>query len=88
MVVMNMITWLLYHTFLTRVFLFISHVRTLLKKNGIAERKHRHIIEMVRTTLAEIALPSHFWVDAADYAVYTINRLPTPNLKGISPFAS
>ena len=58
------------------------------QQNRVAERKHRHVIEIVRTVLAEATLPSHFWVDAAYYAVYTINRLPTPNLQGFSHLES
>jgi len=56
------------------------------QQNGVAERKHRHILEMVRTILSDATIPSKFWVDAAFYAVYTINRLPSPVLHGISPF--
>lgn len=40
----------------------------------------------MRTILTESKLPSQFWVDASFYAVYTINRLPTPIFNGISPF--
>lgn len=52
------------------------------QQNGVAEWKHPHIIPIVRTILAEANLPSQFWVGAAYYAVYTINRLSTPILQG------
>lgn len=53
------------------------------QQNGVAERKHRHIIEMTRTLLIDANMPGHFWVDAAYHACYTINRLPTPTLDKI-----
>ena len=46
----------------------------------MTERKHRHILEMVRTFLIDASMPAYFWVDAAYAALYTINRLPTPVL--------
>lgn len=56
------------------------------QQNRVAERKHRHIIEMARTYLIDANLPAQHWVDASYTAVYTINRLPTPVLQGLSPF--
>lgn len=38
------------------------------------------------TVLTEAILPSQFWVNATYYVVYTINRLPTSILQGLSPF--
>jgi len=49
-------------------------------QNGVAERKHRHIIEMARTFLIQAQLPGQFWVNATYGATYVINRLPTPLL--------
>lgn len=37
------------------------------------------------TFLVSADIPGQFWVDAAYTVVYTINRLPTPVLKGKSP---
>lgn len=56
------------------------------QQNGVAERKHRHIIEMVRTLLIQSNLPSKFWVDAVFTSIFLINRLPSNTLGGISPF--
>jgi hypothetical protein len=45
--------------------------------------KHRHIVE---TGLAQSKLPSSYWVDAFNTAVYLINRLPTSVLQKQSPY--
>ncbi|CAH9140808.1 unnamed protein product [Cuscuta epithymum] len=55
-------------------------------QNGVAERKHRHLLELIRTMLIDAHLPSSFWVDALYTATYIINRLPTPLLRGLSPY--
>jgi hypothetical protein len=57
------------------------------QQNGIAERKHRHIVELGLTLLAQLGLPSKHWVDSFLTSVYLINRLPTPVLKNASPFS-
>ncbi|CAL8993855.1 unnamed protein product [Prunus brigantina] len=46
------------------------------QQNGIAERKHRHIVETARTFLCDSGLPHQYWIDAFQTAVYLINRLP------------
>ncbi|KAF3773206.1 Retrovirus-related Pol polyprotein from transposon TNT 1-94 [Nymphaea thermarum] len=46
------------------------------QQNGIAERKHRHIVEMGLTMLINACMPAYFWTDAFRMAVYIINRLP------------
>ncbi|PKU75385.1 Retrovirus-related Pol polyprotein from transposon TNT 1-94 [Dendrobium catenatum] len=56
------------------------------QQNGLAERKHRHIIETARTLLLQAKLPTSFWVESVLTAVYLINRLPSPITKYISPF--
>lgn len=38
------------------------------------------------TLLAQASMPLKYWVDAFQSVVYLINRLPTPVLKGKSPF--
>jgi hypothetical protein len=56
------------------------------QQNGIAERKHRHIMEIGLTLLAQSGLPYKYWVDSFLTSIYLINRLPTPVLQNKSPF--
>ena len=48
------------------------------QKNGRAERKLCHILDVVRATTIAASTPSQFWGEAALTAVYTINRCPSP----------
>jgi hypothetical protein len=56
------------------------------QQNGVAERKHRHIMEMGLSLLAQSHLSSIFWVDAFVTSVFIINRLPSSVLGDVSPF--
>ena len=54
---------------------------------GKIERKHRHVIEIGLTLLAQAYLLSHFWLKAFLFAIYLINMLPsivTTFLEGIA----
>ncbi|KAK9074377.1 hypothetical protein SSX86_006975 [Deinandra increscens subsp. villosa] len=67
----------------------ISHFTTpphTSEQNGIAERRHRHIVETGFALLHYAGLPITFWSYAFQTAVYIINRLPTPILHLKSPF--
>jgi len=57
------------------------------QQNGISERKHRHIVEVGLTLLAQSGLFPKFWVDSFLTAIYLINRLPTHVLQQESPFS-
>ncbi|KAG8500677.1 hypothetical protein CXB51_002847 [Gossypium anomalum] len=58
------------------------------EQNGVAERKHRHIVETGLTLLAQANLPMDYWGYAFCSAVHLINRLPTSVLDGKTPFQS
>ncbi|XP_027364321.1 uncharacterized protein LOC113871425 [Abrus precatorius] len=56
------------------------------QQNGIAERKNRHLLDVVRTLLLESSVPPRFLCKALSTAVHLINRLPSPVLGNVSPF--
>ncbi|CAJ2641032.1 unnamed protein product [Trifolium pratense] len=56
------------------------------QQNGVAERKHRHIVETARSLLLSAAVPSEFWGEAIRTAVHVINRIPSSITSGLSPF--
>ena len=47
------------------------------KQNGVAERKNRHLLEVVRASLIEAHMPLSYWGHALASAAYLINRVPT-----------
>lgn len=54
--------------------------------NGMAERRHRHIVETGLSLLTHAGMPNTYWSYSFAAAVYLINRMPTPVLHGSSPF--
>jgi len=46
-------------------------------QNGVAERRNRTLIEMVRSMRSNTKLPSSLWVDALKTAAYILNRVPS-----------
>ncbi|KAM1062317.1 hypothetical protein ACFX2A_027225 [Malus domestica] len=56
------------------------------QQNGVAERKNRHLLEMVRASLLVAHLPLHYWGEALTSATYLINRLPSRTLNFHTPF--
>lgn len=56
------------------------------QQNGIAERKHRHIVELSLTVLSHAALPLSFWDHIFQSVVFLINQLPSSSSPHISPF--
>ncbi|XP_078447196.1 uncharacterized protein LOC144716056 [Wolffia australiana] len=55
------------------------------QQNGVAERKHRHLLDMVRTLLLTMKVPQYLWSDAVLTATYLVNRLPSAALGGAIP---
>jgi len=47
------------------------------QQNGVAERKHRHIVEVGLALLANASMPLKFWDQAFLTATYLINILPS-----------
>ena len=55
-------------------------------QNGVAERKHRHVVDTGLALLAHSGLSTKYWVDAFLTAIYLINRLPTPTISNQTPY--
>ena len=53
--------------------------------NGIAERRNRTILNMVRSMLKKKNLPHSFWGEAAMTVVHVLNRCPTKRLNSMVP---
>jgi GAG-pre-integrase domain len=49
------------------------------QQNGVAERKHRHIVELSLATISHASIPLKFWDGIFSSIVYLINRLPSKN---------
>jgi hypothetical protein len=56
------------------------------KQNGVAERKHRHIVETARSLLLSAFVPCEFWREAVLTVVSLINTIPSSHSSGLSPF--
>ena len=46
-------------------------------QNGVAERRNRTLLDMVRSMLSNSNLPKSLWIEALKTAVYILNRVPT-----------
>ena len=46
-------------------------------QNGVAERRNRTLVDMVRSMLSNSNLPQFLWTDALKTSVYILNRVPT-----------
>lgn len=56
------------------------------QQNGVVERRNQTVVEMARCMLKGMAVPAVFWGEAVKAAVYILNRAPTRNLNGVTPY--
>ena len=56
------------------------------QQNGVAERKHRHIVETLLTISFHTNMPLSLWVEVFSIVVYLINRLPSLVLLNENPY--
>ena len=50
------------------------------QQNEVAERRHRTLLEMVRSRMAQAHLPITFWVDALLTTTFVHNRVPSKSV--------
>lgn len=55
------------------------------QQNGVAERKNRTIMDMVRCLLSERKMPKKFWGEATKWTAHILNRSPTSAVKDQTP---
>lgn len=57
------------------------------QQNGVAERKNKYLVEMVRCMLSQAGLPEKYWGEAVITATYIQNRCPTrANIESKTPY--
>ncbi|KAK8694436.1 hypothetical protein V6N13_071988 [Hibiscus sabdariffa] len=49
--------------------------------NGVSERRNRTLLDMVRSMMSHIDLPSSFWGYALETAAFTLNRVPSKSVQ-------
>lgn len=55
------------------------------QQNGVAKRKNRTILNMVRCMLFEKSLPKEFWAYVVKWSMFVQNRSPTTSLQDMTP---
>ena len=55
------------------------------QQNGVAERKNRHLLKIVRALLIEAHMPLSYWGHALTFATYLINRVPSNTIDFRTP---
>jgi hypothetical protein len=56
------------------------------QQNSLAERKHKHIVELALANMYHAGIPLHFWDTIFVSTVFVINRLPSKPNQLLSPF--
>ncbi|KAK4386010.1 Retrovirus-related Pol polyprotein from transposon RE2 [Sesamum angolense] len=57
------------------------------QQNGVAKRKHRHLLDVARTIMTHMHVPKSYWGDAVLTACYLINHMPSTVLHGDTPYS-
>jgi hypothetical protein len=55
------------------------------QQNGLVERKHRHIVDIGLSLLAQAQMPPRFWDEAFHIACFLINRMPRRTISQDTP---
>jgi len=56
------------------------------QQNGLAKRKNRQIMEMVRASLFGMNIPRFYWGEVVKSVVYIMNRVPSQVLEFQTPY--
>ena len=62
-------------------FLVLTH-----EQNGVADKRHRHIVEIARSLLLIALLRNFFWLEAGHTTINLINMIPSSFILGTSPY--
>ena len=55
------------------------------QQNGVAERKNRTVMNMVRSMLLDKKISKTFWPKAVNWTMYVLNRSPIVVVKNVTP---
>lgn len=55
------------------------------QQNGLAERRNRSILEIVRASLFDMKVPRQYWGEAVRSAAYIMNRTPSKVIEFVTP---